>query len=105
MSKLEVGKVYKNGKGDKTLILCIGGISEIFRGLGVTRLDGEDNLGYDLESGDFGAFHDDGSFMYEGDSDSDSLILVATKTITIDGKDIEISNESFQELKKQLTED
>lgn len=27
-----------------------------------------------------------------------------TRTITIDGKDIEISEESFQELKRQLTE-
>lgn len=100
MSKLEIGKFYTTDDGRKVLIMNkYTDAHAKFFGLATSRsyvgvLKERDSSEWEIVS-------------YDVDGKSGSLSgyhIGFKRTITIDGKDIEISEESFQELKKQLTE-
>ena len=97
MSKLKVGKTYKDSIGRYILIVSEDlGNYDGFAGGRYTHI----GLLRDSESSRKGILQ---SYDESGRGYLVPNLLVG-KTITIDGKDIEISDESFQELKKQLTE-
>lgn len=92
--KLEIGKTYKNKKGDSIEIIHYVRTSMsrngYYRFIGVNR-----------KKGSIGLYSEGGDCVSKVSDDH----LKIGKTITIDGRDIEISEESFNELKRSLLND
>ena len=90
---IQLGQIYKDGQGSSIEIrhyIC--GVmrdNADYRHIGIGRVEGS-----------IGLYNDIGRCV----SSNRSQDLVQSKIITIDGKDITISEESFDELKRQLTE-
>ena len=99
---LEVGKFYDTEGGGSAYVLSVrnNGTKERFGLTGdkgnfiVLLRDREKSL-----DGKIRSYKSDGTHIWGCYGR-----IILDKTITIDGKDITISDESFQELKKQLTE-
>ena len=99
---IEVGKLYKTKSKDSILILRVGRTCEIVKVLNIARYENQNVLGYNKITKEFMMFNNDGSYYDNiGESDHD-LILEENKIITIDGKDIKISDKSYEELKRSL---
>ena len=112
MSKLEVGKVYKAENGEKVLIVSKVAediFDKIYRDLSLrdawTIGGGGEYLGIS-EKGKTLRYDNKGraNCSTRLGSGYPELRLRVSRTITIDGKDIDISEESFKALKESLNE-